>query len=307
MDDTNESLVYGFKMLPIEAQQLEIYLADKPADIDARCKLLGFYFLDSHKSAESLRKRTQHSIWMIQNYPQHDICGKPECRPKEQDFSLAKTEWLKQLDLRPTDLRVLLYAAKFFAEHDFTLAEELFVRGKELDGDNAIWYRQLAHLYSMNSDDDNHLNFKALQEQETALSLASHDDRTYTLQNLTRYALAANDFKKANLYAEEIISDPMMQKNASALYTARTVLAKLSLHKIDSGAAKLHIDWLTQNLIDKPLNCLSREMRAVLTELLLLNEKACVLAYLQRCKSWTNDKLVDSAISAIAAGEKTKF
>ena len=109
----------GRSMSAEQSAALETLLATRPDDVEARTKLLGYYFLRCKQDESARKTRVRHVLWLIQNAPRADVLEMPEghflCGEPEQDaYEEGKRLWLKQTRADGHDATTLGNAASFF-------------------------------------------------------------------------------------------------------------------------------------------------------------------------------------------------
>ena len=156
-----------------DAQQLEDGLMRNPEDLDARARLLGYYFARSLRlsgAAVTLEARRRHILWLIQNRPEAELAGTPAATIDPAGHSLADPEgyrqakalWLKQVEGYKTSTKVMRSAAKFFQLPDKELAESALKRAQVLEPKNPEWSASLGYLYALGIMGVNGLNQNGL-------------------------------------------------------------------------------------------------------------------------------------------------
>jgi hypothetical protein len=132
-------LVDGRELQTGDAADLEKRVERDPNDVESRARLIAHY-LHAGNEAEWAR----HTIWMIENRPEHEVriyfhtrWPAPVGSPSETDLRI-RAAWLEQVDQRPADPRILAYAARAMAFVDPVKAVELNGRVRVLDPHNQL-------------------------------------------------------------------------------------------------------------------------------------------------------------------------
>jgi hypothetical protein len=141
------------------AQELESQLEKNPEDLNARAKLIGYYYYQWMQPGEAATKaaRRKHILWLIEHHPDSPILNLAEVAIEDTGNSLADPEgfkqarqlWVSQMEARKTDGPMLGNMAKFFQMTDKNLAESALLQAKAAQPQNAQWDWQLGYLYGM--------------------------------------------------------------------------------------------------------------------------------------------------------------
>lgn len=154
-EDTWRLTAQGGKLSSKEAEDLEEKLKKNQNDLSMRTILLGYY--EGKHEIQLSEAKQKHILWIIENHPESEIAGRPECQviePLNQDyFNEAKKLWLKQVDLHKNNADVLGHAASFFLLSDKELAEALLKQAETADRKNSEWPERLGDLYSSELED----------------------------------------------------------------------------------------------------------------------------------------------------------
>jgi hypothetical protein len=141
------------------ALELEAGLEKNPEDLNARAKLLGYYWYQWMQPGEAASKaaRRRHILWLIEHHPDSPVTGLEEASIVERGNSLtdpegyqqAKQLWLSLLESKKGNPYVLGNLAKFFQMSDKPLAESALLQAKALQPQNGEWAWRLGYLYAM--------------------------------------------------------------------------------------------------------------------------------------------------------------
>jgi hypothetical protein len=137
----------GRRLLKSDVEQLESSLKDHPDTIEARTKLLGFYFhsaLPVYGHEATIEARRRHILWLIEHDPgstmltlgEATIDSKGHALADPGGYELASTAWMEQTKKHPQDIAVLQHAAKFFQLSDKDRAASLLRNAQALQPDN---------------------------------------------------------------------------------------------------------------------------------------------------------------------------
>jgi hypothetical protein len=139
---------------PLNAKQalaLDAALLRDPSDMEARAKLLGYYFSSASNSLGNegrIRARRKHILWLIANQPSSKLLfGVSETMIDRKSYELADPQgyaearklWLDQTAKKDVTATVLGNAGLFLMGPDIALSSELFGRARKLDPGFPIW------------------------------------------------------------------------------------------------------------------------------------------------------------------------
>jgi tetratricopeptide (TPR) repeat protein len=149
----------GAGMIPAEADELEQRLAQNPHDLNARSRLLGYYFYQWMTVGEENAKaaRARHVHWLISNHPESSAVAIYEAIIDPRGHQLAdeaaynKTRdlWTAAAAARPDSAAVQGNMAKFFQLNDKDLAEKALHKAIALEPNNNEWQWRLGYLYAL--------------------------------------------------------------------------------------------------------------------------------------------------------------
>lgn len=149
-----------------QVDALERTVAANPEDLESRKKILIFYSRSGQKVlgwSEMIARRRPHLLWLIEHHPEHRLTSQANSLSPVHDpegYAAARQLWLQHAAARDADAPILNSAARFFANHDKRLAEEMLLRAAALDPEGRSlvrerfgvyeppWDRQLGMLYA---------------------------------------------------------------------------------------------------------------------------------------------------------------
>ena len=142
----------GMKLTAEEAEALEARLDRNPEDLQARSRLVVYYFTKSPVDPAARRTHSQHVLWLIRNAPQADVLGSAHSQIQPifdaDSYNAGKDAWLSHIEREPTNVTFVGNAASFFWEfQDRQLVIETLQKTQSLDPDNSRWPTLLGHLY----------------------------------------------------------------------------------------------------------------------------------------------------------------
>jgi hypothetical protein len=143
-----------------DAESLEAALNDRPDDLAARARLLGFYFrgamrLYGHDATIEARRR--HVLWLIAHHPDSEIADLPEATIDRAGHALAdpagyeeaSSLWLEQARRHETSVPVLRHAAKFFQLSDKERAVSLLRQAQRVEPGNRELSGQIGYVSAL--------------------------------------------------------------------------------------------------------------------------------------------------------------
>jgi tetratricopeptide (TPR) repeat protein len=302
MPNDNESDTYssltkeGEELSESQVIELEAYLKKNPKDLDTRTKLLGYYFLKTHRNKAALNAKIQHALWVIKNHPESEIAGTPYCElnPTDGDaYFKAKQLWRTQVKKHKDNPAVLSNATNFNIVFDQDLAESLLKQIKDLEPHNPDWKERLAYLYGSKArylEEDNeekqNLRVAALKELEEAVRLRNSEEKLFhCLYQLPEAAFEAGEYEKTKVYIKqllEIIPRFEGDKFASIVhYETKIVSSRLALK---SGQTDEAIQLLLEaaNIPDAAPVFPWGQSVGLLKELLQIGKQESVIQFLER-------------------------
>ena len=149
-------------MTQAQADELEKALEANPQDVEVRRQLITYYSQSRtvawDKKVPGLRR---HALWLIEHHPEHDVTP-PALSPQydPEGFAAAKNLWQRHLAETDASPFLVYRAASFFLPHDKPYAEQLILRGINMDPESSAlkakmppdrrttWPQQLAFIYA---------------------------------------------------------------------------------------------------------------------------------------------------------------
>ncbi len=304
-------LLYAGKNLSRQkVQELEASLVKKPADIDVRLNLIGYYSANSQAPADRMRHRG-HVLWMLENRPEHPATGESSLRDLPGDpegNARILTIWQRHLESRPDDVAVLKNAERFFFGKDPAEAERLILRISEEEPDNAHWPAELAQLYRMfgipGQYFDNAAN-RAVDAYGRVLALIRQPAARDSLAGeMAAAAFKIGDYEGAAALAKIHLHS----SDQTAVQRANTVLGRVAIRTGDMAGSK-------QYLLDSSKPEASRDISVtgptmlLAKELLARGERDAVIQYLENClELWPRgEPFLRNWIAEIKSGRMPNF
>lgn len=313
--DDGPGLAMAGRNLSQEAvRSLESGLESAPDDVEARTRLLGYYFLRAHGSSEAKEARQRHILWLIGNRPEAPILDTPFAQLDAildgSAFAEGKQAWLSQVAREPENAAILGKAAAYLLFDDPAAAESLYQRAEAAEPRNPVWPDRLGHMYALG------LSTKTGEEKQEAAkaALAAYErslrhikDRGNLLPDAAKVALEAGDFAKARTYAEEVLAEAGDQwGDGDKVHHGHLILGRIALHAGDVATAREHLLVAAKTSGSPALNSFGPNM-LLAKELLEKGERQGVLEYFKLCASfWKNDKL-DTWATEVRAGKVPDF
>ena len=280
-EDLFDELLAGRELTSEQAGALERHLTADPQDLNARARLLGYYFGDRRSDRT---RQTKHVLWFIRNAPESEVLEWPETEIMPmfdpEGYAEAKEAWLSQLENEPRNVVFLKHAANFFVLTDPALSGQLLERGGELDPSNPHWARERGHLRWL---EDHEAAARALADFERAYELSGELERGSLLDDLAKTAFAAGDLEKARGYAEAMLKAvPDDWNGGNRIHYGNLVLGRIALVDGDLEEARARLIAAGQTPGSPQLNSFGPDM-ALAKALFERGEKQTVLRYLEMC------------------------
>jgi hypothetical protein len=125
----------GYGLGNAEAEALEAAVAAKPDDLEARTRLLGYYWRGARQQSPVARiaARRRHILWVIEHHPASAVAALRQLTidpaghvlADKEGYELAARLWMEKTQRQSGDARVLGNAAAFFVLPDKARAEAL--------------------------------------------------------------------------------------------------------------------------------------------------------------------------------------
>lgn len=288
----------GGKLSSAEKATLEEAVTNNPSDVEARTKLLGFYFTQGRQDPEVTSAKTRHIEWLIEHAPESEVLGLPYSQLnlvlEPAGYAQCKQAWLTALQKSPENLAAIANAAQFFLLHDRKLAEELLLKGQELDAANPKWPASLGQLYSlgqMSLATEPQLTVaakKAFHQYQLAYDRSDPLQRDGLLSNLAKTALDAGLIDDATKFAETMLQDDAAGWNrGNRIHHGNLILGRIALSQGDVAEAKSRLLLAGKTPGSPQLNSFGPNM-LLAKELLERGESDVVLEYFALCQAfWT--------------------
>jgi hypothetical protein len=308
----------GGKLSADEVLKLESQVAASPGDVEARTRLLGYYFLRSHRSEEARTARQGHILWLIRNRPDAEVLGTPYAQLDAildgSVYTEGRAAWMEQVDRDPQNAALLGRAASYMLIHDAATAESLYKRAEAADPGNPEWSERLGQLYALGlshkDGEERQASAKtALDTYERSLALTKETERRGAmLPELAKVALEAGQTAKARAYAEELLkaTDQDDWNYGNAIHHGHLILGRIALLEGDMEAAKEQLLAAGQTPGSPQLNSFGPNM-TLAKELLEKGEKQAVLEYFKRCGSFWKRGELETWAREVEAGKIPDF
>jgi tetratricopeptide (TPR) repeat protein len=302
-----------------EASRVEALLETSPDDLEARVKLIGYFFLSDAPDAQA--RRNGHIHWLISHHPEVDLSGYG-CIIEDmwpEAYAEGKRRWQAAVAERPNDTAVLKNASSFLFLFDPTLAEAMLRRGASLEPQSADWHDSLARLRLLaardaGSDGDRlTLAREGLAEYENALGLEPSRLGRYGLQiRLAEAAYEAEEYARATEAAARVLAEaPDFEATfeyGNGIHRGHIVLGRVALANGDVAAARDHLAAAGATRGSPQLNSFGPDF-TLAAALLARGERDAVVAYLDACKRFWDgtEGALESWKKRIERGETPSF
>lgn len=300
-EDTHRLTRLGGQMSSDEKALLEEQVAKNPNDIEARTKLLGYYFIKGRRDPDAKSARQRHIEWLITNAPESEVLGLPYSQLDKvlepESYDRAKQAWLRAIQESPENLSVLGNASKFFLLNDREISEELLLKGQKLDAEDPEWPASLGQLYSLGLTSlptgpvRKAAAKKAFRQYELAYDRAESMERDALLSDLAKTALDAGLIDDAKNFAEKMLDDDAAGWNrGNRIHHGNLILGRIALSEGDVDEAKSRLLLAGKTNGSPQLNSFGPNM-LLAKELLEQGETEVVLEYFDLCREfWTSPR-----------------
>ncbi len=336
----------GMSLTAEEAQALEERLERNPRDLQARSRLIVYYFPRSHLNGAVRRIHHEHVLWLIRNAPHADVLGSPDSQIQpffdSDSYRAGKQTWLSHIEREPSNVTFLGNAANFFSDfQDGDLDIETLQSAQSYDPDNSKWPTLLGHRYLQDAlfaeqirgqvetpefiDADDLPNSLAemfdqavavrpssaalaLEQFELAYERADSDnERTRLRDALARAAFEAERYDDARAHASALLNaPPTPASDGMATHRGNIILGRVALVEDDVERAKYHLLEAGKVSGSAVLGSFGPNMRLA-ADLLEHGERDTVLEYFELCSNfWPSDKLQDWT-ALVRAGRQPDF
>ncbi len=318
--DADHLAMAGRNLSAETARELELHTQSSPDDIEARSKLLGYYFLRAHTSEEARAARQQHILWLIRNRPDTPILDTPFAHLnailESSTYAEGKQVWLDQVERQPKNPEILGRAAAYFLLHDSATAESLYRRAEAVEPQNPLWARRLGDLHALGlSRKAGEARQKAargaLDAYERSLEHVQGEARADLLLGVATVALESGEVAKARGHAGEMLkaagdSTQDHWNHGNLVHQGHLVLGRLALRAGDVEKAKEHLLAAGKTPGSPQLNSFGPNM-TLAKELLEKGERQAVLEYFELCGSFWKRAELEVWSKEVRAGKIPEF
>lgn len=298
---------------------LEARVREDENDVDARVRLVGFYFL--RLTPECHRRRAEHVVWLATHRPDIGLegFGYIQADAAPEGHEAACRAWIQATERAGVAVDVLKNAATFLGFNRPEQAEPILRRAAAMEPDKGVWRERIAQALTKRArwtDDpeERRLHARAaILELEIALSFEQADWEALGLRIvLTEAAVLAEDWKRARETAERVLVDnetcTRTFEYGNAIHWANITLgwAALADDQVTAAAGYLHAAGMTPG--SPQLDSFGPDLDLA-EALLQRGERAAVSAYLAACaRFWDGQEaLLERWRTSIERGELTSF
>jgi hypothetical protein len=286
--DVYEIVMSGQKLSADEAAQLEESLVEKPSDLQARKKLLGYYMMLQYQDATARKTRQGHVLWLIENASADQVLSLPygqlNAHMDGSSYEKGRALWAKLIEDDPVNIALLRNAANYCLQHDRKRSELYLLKGAELEPNNPEWPKSLGQLYSMDDSVAPEVSAgKELEQLEKAFERSDMIRQGYLRADMAKSAFQAGEYAKAKQYAEKMLSGPGTDWNSgNNVHHGNMVLGLVALQEGDSEAAKTYLIASGKTKGSPQLNSFGPNM-TLAKAMLEKGETETVLEYFELC------------------------
>ncbi len=296
---------------------LEARIVADEGDVDARVRLVGFYFL--RFAPENHRRRAEHLAWLAEHRPDIGLGGygyiEEERAPEGHEAT--RRAWVEAAARPDADVRVLENAASFLGFNRPEEAEPLLRRAAAMQPENGEWRSRIARTLTKRAEWADDLDERrrhahaAIQELEIALPLSHEDWVALGVRiDLTEAAVLAEDWERVRETAERVLSDnetcTRTFQYGNAIHWANIALGCAALAHDRLSLASEYLVRAGKTPGSPQLDNFGPD-RDLARQLLARGERTAVLAYLTDCaRFWKGrEALLETWRAAIERGEPT--
>ncbi|WP_437767245.1 hypothetical protein WMF27_20215 [Sorangium sp. So ce281] len=309
----------GIDLAAQDAAALESHLLKSSNDIEARTKLLGFYFTSPNDDAQ--QRRADHIHWLIAHRPEIHLAAFARIHPEHYPdaYNEGKRLWLSTVSNSPNDLAVLRNAGSFLESGDPYIAEDLYKRGATIEPDESAWRQRLGGLHfrssigSTSSEERTRLAQGALAEYEAARTIERSTLETLgILMDIAAAAVMCENYERATEAAERLLAEAADLADSSqygnAVHYAHIALGKVAMARNDSAGAAEHLRAASEVRGSPQLNSFGPDFELA-SQLLAVGQRDAVIDYIDGCKSFwdRHASLLNTWALAIESGEYRTF
>lgn len=294
---------------------LERRIVANENDVDARVRLVGFYFL--RIAPENHRRRAEHLAWLAEHRPDIGLGGFGYIEEEQAPAGHEATRraWLAAAERPEADLCILENAATFLGFNRPGEAEPIFRRAAAMEPSNGEWRTRIARTLTKRAgwteDPEKRRRYAraAVLELEIALPLAHEDWIALGVRiDLTRAGVLAEDWQLVRETAERLLVDnetcTRTFQYGNAIHWANIALGLAALAHDQLTAASEYLLRAGRTPGSPQLNSFGPDQELACA-LLERGERTAVLTYLADCaRFWKrSEALLEEWRAVIERGE----
>lgn len=288
----------GLSLSASDAAALEKAVAERPDNIRARAKLLGYLY--RKHDVPSAEAKSRHILWLVRNAPASGVLALPECgldRVSESEaYAAVRGAWTEQLAKKPRVAAIYGNAAAFFMLSDPKSAEAALIEAVAMEPNNPEWHEKLGGLYALGlnrlrGDARRKAALEAFRRFEIAYGLTDDSGRDSMRDDLAKMAFAAGVPERAAVFAEDMLkNNPPGWNHGNNIHHGNLILGRVALAKGDVAEAKRRLILAGKTKGSPQLNTFGPNMQLA-KELLEKGERDVVLEYFGLCaKFWKSGR-----------------
>lgn len=260
---------------------LERTLKKEPDNLDARIKLLSYYFWksDSENTADA---QLEHLIWFLKQAPDNPILRNGPGNFPRGNEKVAEL-WKGLIQNHSDNVDVLENAAEYFKMKDNRLCEALYLKAQSLDPENSHWPESLWLLHTMTGSYE-----QACTQMQIAMNMEKFPmKRWYMMTYYCDTAFAANMTNESRESAKRVLDSAKEFKwhwnYGNAIFWGNHTLGRVALKEGSVDSAK---DFLMRAGRTPGSFLLAQEgpSFALAQDLLDRGEKEVVMRFLKECQ-----------------------
>ncbi|MDR3615991.1 MAG: hypothetical protein P4L53_20710 [Candidatus Obscuribacterales bacterium] len=301
----------GFRMTKAQKKSLMQQLKISPDDPYKHLQLLGYY---SAHHKEETEQCLASKLWLVENLPEEQsISVFTSCFDFESDeYRQIGEAWLAQVRSKAS-FNVVSNAASFFTLYEKEVAVQVLKQALSSSSEDYSLLNQISDIYMLagghQSETDARENYLlALEYGERCYSNAtSEEHRFYALTNIAQAALAANETKRAEDAANQLLaSSKNFHDNwnfGNAVFDGNTILGKIRFIEGDIEAAGKYLIAASQTPGSPQLDSFGPDFR-LCAMLIDKNQLQMAREFLINCSKFWKSSKIKKWITEIDAGIK---
>lgn len=303
-----KELLEGMLLTSEQARALEASVEGGQGSVPERTRLIGFYSMAAHVSADSAWLMARHVGWLVEHAPEAPVLGTPYALPLNEAWAAEVGRlWRLNIEQHPRNTEMLVHAARFFSIVDRPFAEQIRYRLRLIDprrfADFELDYPLPQSLQEARAPvPEEEREGEATQPAEALGALVRHLHAAWKARELER----ARELAEAALRSSaEHEGDPGA---GDATHVANLVLGHLALDAGELNQAIRHLRAAGETSGSPTLHSFGPDM-TLARRLLDEGRRDVVLEYLEQCRRFwqMGHALLDAWEADVREGRPPNF